>query len=494
MNKDKIRTIITQDAEVDDQNSLRHFLLYANEVELLGIVQTSSVYHWIGVPGAATLEQKDLMGRTQIFDCSCANRWTGTDWMFRVLDDYEKVYPNLKRIDPEYPSPSYLRSITKIGNIGYPGEVEKATEGSELIRKAILDEDPRTLYLQVWGGCNTIARALSDIQDEFADTVAWGPLHERISQKVVITACGEQDNAYDNYIAQEWPEIPFVRCLQMGSYAYAWSHMPEGESKDTLRAAFMKENLLNRKGALMDGYAVWLDGKVYEGEGPENQFGSNPEILDCWWGGKIGLGPYEEGDFLSEGDSPTYFLLLNWGLRSLENFSYGGFSGRYVKDESRCSRKGEPLNYWIPQQDLYTDRGGNTQLTDSMWRYVADIQHDFAARADWCAADEGDEIEKAPALTVRGGVDRTARPGDTVRIGYAAKAGFGEDIAVSARIYEEASTVAGAPVPENDDEAGFLVRIPADAWPGQSLHVILQARNAKGHRLTHYQQVIVTIV
>ena len=42
----KIRTIITQDAEVDDQNSLRHFLLYANEVDLQGIVQTSSKLHW----------------------------------------------------------------------------------------------------------------------------------------------------------------------------------------------------------------------------------------------------------------------------------------------------------------------------------------------------------------------------------------------------------------------------------------------------------------
>lgn len=41
----KIRTIITQDAEVDDQNSLRHFLFYTNEVELQGIIQTSSKFH-----------------------------------------------------------------------------------------------------------------------------------------------------------------------------------------------------------------------------------------------------------------------------------------------------------------------------------------------------------------------------------------------------------------------------------------------------------------
>ena len=38
-----LRTIITQDAEVDDQNSLRHILLYANDIEIQGIVQTSSI-------------------------------------------------------------------------------------------------------------------------------------------------------------------------------------------------------------------------------------------------------------------------------------------------------------------------------------------------------------------------------------------------------------------------------------------------------------------
>ena len=54
----KIRTIITQDAEVDDRNSLRHFLFYANEVEVQGIVQTSSKFHWRGVPGAVRPEKR----------------------------------------------------------------------------------------------------------------------------------------------------------------------------------------------------------------------------------------------------------------------------------------------------------------------------------------------------------------------------------------------------------------------------------------------------
>ena len=168
----KVRTIITQDAEVDDQNSLRHFLLYANEVNLLGIVQTSSKFHWKGVPGVRTNRIKtpgELQGDPEEGSFDRPYRWPGTDWMMRTIDDYEKDYPNLCRHAEGYPTPDYLRSIVKIGNVGYKGETEAPTEGSELIRRTILEESDEPLYIQVWGGCNTIVRALMDIEAEFAD-------------------------------------------------------------------------------------------------------------------------------------------------------------------------------------------------------------------------------------------------------------------------------------------------------------------------------------
>jgi len=341
----KIRTIITQDAEVDDQNSLRHFLFYANEVELQGIVQTSSKFHWIGVPGAKkpeTPSQDDFASvgeESGPFDAPY--RWPGTDWMMRVIDDYEKDYPNLIRHAEGYPTPDALRAITRVGNIGYEGETEAPTEGSELIRKHILDDDPRPLYLQVWGGTNTIARALMDIEREYRDTPDWHSMHERITQKVIITACGEQDPAYRQYVAEAWPGIAFVKTLQMRSYAYPWFVMPEGESKDTLRAAFMKREILNGKSALTDGYCTWLDGHEYEGEGPAGQFGANPNIVNEWFGAKMGLPAVPERyDFLSEGDSPTYLLLFPWGFRTLENFAYGGMAGRYHRVEGQTNSRG----------------------------------------------------------------------------------------------------------------------------------------------------------
>lgn len=37
--------------------------------------------------------------------------------MFRAIDDHEKDYPNLVKHAGGYPTPNYLRSITKVGNI-----------------------------------------------------------------------------------------------------------------------------------------------------------------------------------------------------------------------------------------------------------------------------------------------------------------------------------------------------------------------------------------
>ena len=83
---------ITQDAEVDDMNSLIHVLLYSNEVDIQGIVQSSSKFHWKGVAGQK--EEK----YTKPY------RWPGTEWMQKYLNAYQKIYPNLKKHDKSYPA------------------------------------------------------------------------------------------------------------------------------------------------------------------------------------------------------------------------------------------------------------------------------------------------------------------------------------------------------------------------------------------------------
>lgn len=492
----KIRTIITQDAEVDDQNSLRHFLLYCNEVELQGIVQTSSKFHWEGVSGAKTkkiLMPGELEGDKNEGTYDKPYRWPGTDWMFRVIDDYEKDYPNLIRHAEGYPAPDYLRSITKVGNIGYKGETEQSTEGSELIRKAILDDDERTLYLQVWGGCNTIVRALMDIQAEYENTPEWPSLYERITKKIVITACGEQDETYRTYLAEEWPRIQFVKTLQMGSYAYPWLRMPEGESKDALRADFMKREILNGKSALAGGYCTWLDGVYYEGEEQASQFGSNPNISNEWFGAGFGLSAGEPYDFLSEGDSPTFFPMFNWGFRTLEDFSYGGIAGRYHPVPNEANTKGERLNLWDVSQDVYIDRNGESHLTESMWPYVADIQRDFAARVAWASADTYEKGEHAPLLHVLEGTDLEVTSGQTVTLHAQASSPDGVSVRTAFRVYADASAQWAGEVSLNVQDGAAVFTVPTQAVSGDMLHIVVKAQAEGHHRLVHYQHVIVTV-
>ncbi len=498
MEKQKIRTIITQDAEVDDQNSLRHFLLYANEVELQGIVQTSSRFHWQGVPGAVRQERarsiyefgQDM--QTEPFDK--AYRWPGTDWMFRVIDDYEKDYPNLSRHAEGFPSPEYLRSITKIGNIGYEGEMETPTEGSELIKERILDDDPRTLYLQVWGGTNTIARALKDIEEAYAETEGWDALKEKITKKVVMTACGEQDPTYREYIAEKWPGMQFVKTLQMFSYAYPWFMMPEGESKDTLRADFMKREILNGKSALAAGYCTWGDGNVYEGEGPAGQFGSNRELMENPPAFMCGSEKPVPFDFLSEGDSPTFFLLFDWGFRTLENFSYGGIAGRYARVKDQYNSKGKHLNVWDVEKDAYTDVNGNITETESMWPYVAEIQRSFASRVDWCAEPDDAKVQKAPKLSVREGLDLCAAPGEEISLHVEAASGDAvTQVRVSWKIYREASAACAVEICPAAEGEGFSFVVPRSAKPGDEIHVIARAQADGSHRLSYFRQVIVRV-
>lgn len=68
------------------------------------------------------------------------------------------------------------------------------------IRKAILKEDPRKLYLQIGGGTNTVARALKSIEEEYKGTDQWGRIYHKVSDQVVIVMIVTQDETYKDYI------------------------------------------------------------------------------------------------------------------------------------------------------------------------------------------------------------------------------------------------------------------------------------------------------
>ena len=94
-----------------------------------------------------------------------------------------------------YPTPDYLKSVTHIGNITNVGEMEKVTDGSEFLKNLFLDDDPRTLYVQTWGGTNTTARALKSIEEEYKDTDQWEEIQQKINDKLVLYIILDQDDS-----------------------------------------------------------------------------------------------------------------------------------------------------------------------------------------------------------------------------------------------------------------------------------------------------------
>lgn len=484
--QEKARTVITTDGEVDDMNSVIRALLYSNDMDISGIVLTSSMYHYAG----------DSENGIEPF------RWTGTDWIFDFLDDYEAVYDNLKAHDEDYPEPDYLRSVTKIGNIKNKGEMDEVTEGSEFLKDLFLDDDERTLYVQTWGGTNTTARALKSIEEEYKDSNEWEDIQQKINDKLVLYIILDQDDSYSDYIAKNWPDIKIINDRSnFWHFAYAWQ-MHSDELNETLKADWCYENLVKDKGPLMENYALMGDGKIIEGENYEELRGTQDYLIN---------NPnYQQYDFISEGDSPSFLYLIDTGLRSLEDPSYGGWGGRFGEDGINSV-----LDY-NPYSQQY-------EAQYSLSRWFTDIQNDFAARVDWCLTDDDKAVNHAPSVSVEEGINLEVSAGDEVTLTAKGKDQDGDNLTYRWWRYHEADTyqdskvtneekvqdVGGLqiditrPVGENEkidtieiensnkDKMSFVV--PKDAKSGDTIHMVVEVQDDGAHQLKHYQRVIITV-
>ena len=194
MANDKLpRVIVTTDLEVDDMNSLIHLALYLNLLDVEAIVTTASQYHFLG-DGEHTLGEVTPHWRTKGMR-SCT--WkvvphepdpeAGSLAIYRPFPrtwiqdlwthEYAQAWPYLSENaaaagEPPFPTPEQMLARTHEGNIAFEGDIRADTIGSNVIKQAILDNDPRTLWLLSWGGMNTIVRALMSIAEDYQATDA----------------------------------------------------------------------------------------------------------------------------------------------------------------------------------------------------------------------------------------------------------------------------------------------------------------------------------
>lgn len=470
------RVIVTTDGEVDDIDSFIRFLLYSNEFDIEGLVYSSSQWHY-GGDGLGTLFTSEMENTAERYGERTDLRWPGTEWMQDLIEEYAKVYDNLQEHDANYPAPEELLNLIAVGNIDFEGDMAEPTEGSEMIKNVLLDDEGGPVYVQIWGGTNTLARALLSIEEEYSDTDEWEEIHQQVSEKTVIFTILDQDATYRNYVEPNWPDIHvYYDSAQFWSFAYAWTRIPE-YFQSYLNGEWFAENIKFDHGPLLSEYYLWGDGQRTIGD-PENTRWSLENTIES---GRM------QYDFISEGDSPAFLHLLDVGLRNIDNPSYGGWGGRLVQSPDNPNR-------W-EDGELAMDLNPYTEEMDTRYplvRWIDVIQNDFAARADWAVMGY-DEANHAPVPSIEGELDITAAPGTIVELNASATDPDGDEVTFEWWQYEEVGTYAGSVELTATEGATSSFTVPEDAEAGSTIHIILEATDSGEPPLTRYQRVIVTV-
>ncbi|MBN1187925.1 MAG: DUF1593 domain-containing protein [Bacteroidales bacterium] len=456
----KPRVIVTSDGEIDDECSLVRFLLYTNEWDVEGIITSSSQYHWHG------------------------HNWAGDDWHAPYLDAYAEVYPNLVKHDKNYPTPDYLKSLTLLGNVTAEGEMDSITPGSQHIVKVLLDEsDDRPVWVQAWGGTNTIARALKTIEEEHPEKM------EYVANKLRFFFIWEQDSTYQAYIRPHWGKynILTIICDQFWAIAYQWNKILPEDKLAYFKGDWMKSNILEEHGALCSLYKAHVPGSH----------------------GLSGDTAFNDGDFRSEGDSPAFLHTINTGLRNVELPDYGGWGGRYVNVRSNTWLDPVPVpNYEYPEGRWYTKSAWGRKYMREVYpenqdlmkeyfkplaRWTDAIQNDFAARADWCVKSF-EEANHPPLVKLGHSMDLVSKPGSIVQL--SAQGTFdpdGDQLTYHWWFYKEASSLNGDIIIENTDAQNTSFKVPEQIDREANIHIICEVTDNGSPRLTRYQRIIIKI-
>ena len=475
---DRPRTVVTTDGEIDDVDSFIRLLLYANEMQLEGLVYSSSMWHYKG-DGKGTTRVSEMPMTRDMYGERESLRWPGEEWMQGLIADYAEVYPSLSTHAEGYPDPDSLLARVRVGNIDFEGEMDTDTEGSNLIRELLLDGDTTTLYLQAWGGTNTIARALKSIEDTYADTPEWNAIYARVVGKAVLYLIMDQDATYRNYVARQWPDLPVIlNGRQFGGLAYNWQKAVPEPLQVWLEGDFMEERILHGHGPLTAAYYSYGDGQQQEGD-PEHVHGDSTRLDSAQWGS------FQPFDFVSEGDSPAFLHLIDVGLGSLIHPEWGGWAGRMVPSDSVPARYEDGAAVAD-----YNPFSGRPDPLYPQTRWIPALQNDFAARASWCVMPY-DSANHAPVVALEGAVERTVARRDKVKLRIQAEDPDGDALTYHWFQYGEADSYPGEAMIVFQDEWA-IVTVPNDITPGQTLNFIIEVTDGGTPSITRYARVVLT--
>lgn len=498
--KAKPRIIITADPELDDNNSLIRFLLYSSDVDVEGLIYASSGFHWKG-DGKGTkwfVPNREYV-RFGLDTCPCTSwRWDKDErFIHDAVAAYEKVYPNLKIHNPNYPTPSFLKSKIRFGNIEFDGEISKNTEGSDLIKSLILDDKSGQLFITAWGGQSTIARALKSIQEQYEYTTEWDNIRRKINRKVVLLPSGDQDDTYATYIKPNWADIEYRQFSEGPNYGYGAQLRAKQEDSIYLTAPWIKENVSD-KGPLGQLYRVWGDGKQMVKGDKLDYFGlSGYTTADLRKQGyAVWMPPQPKNTWLGEGDNPTFMNMLDNGLRAYEVGFYGGWGGR-------VNSKRAAMNFSAPADTsanamIHLISAANNDPTNKnadtlpFPNFFPQAQRDFASRLKWSVTPQYANANHEPVVGLENPSTIMASAGEKIRLNGTVSDPDGNTVstrwfALNVGTYPHKVTIL------NPNALRTAIEIPKDAVAGQTIHLIFEGTDNGTPSLTRYQRVVITV-
>lgn len=420
---EKHRLIVTTDiggTDPDDEQSMVHLLLMSDDIDIEGLI------------------------------CNVAFVKTplGLSVLNKIIDAYEKAYPNLIVHDKCYPSAASLRAVAVAGQAGVGmadvGEGHD-TPGSELIIRAVDRKDPRPVWINAWGGMNTVAQALWKVKH----TRSAADVAKFVSKLRIYDVLGQCDAGA--WIAKNFPDIIYLR----NTAVYGWAPSDK-----------------------------WIDENVQKY-------------------GPLGM-VYPDRVWATEGDSPAFLYLANNGLNVASKPEYGGWGGRFGTEKMPGVRGMdwvEKNNLDEKQYDPYYMFTNSGEGSESIVRWKDAILNDFAARVRWSVCADYKAANHHPVARLKDEKTGTKAvryvdvcPGDSLKFDFSDSYDPDGDI-VSFNFYtyddvtdcNERITVCNA----NTARPYFVV--PESAAKGGTIHFVMEVTDNGNPSLCTYRRIVVKL-
>jgi hypothetical protein len=447
------RLIVLSDieAEIDDTQSFVRLLLYSNEIDLKGLIATTSVWKRTSVAPEA---------------------------IKKVIHAYARVLPNLLKHDSGFPDAEKLLGLVKQGlpTYGMTGVGEgKDSEGSDWIVKVLEEKDERPLWISVWGGSNTLAQALLKIKRSKSAAEA-----KKLIAKLRVYTISDQDDS-GIWMRNNFPDLFYIVSPGDDYFSSTWiaiTSFIKGVSNEKISNSWIAENIQQGHGPLGVEYPDVAWGM--EGDTP-SWLALIPNGLNVpghpEWGGWGGRYEFYKPDFSKQKK---------------------GNSGAPFEPESRA--------IWTNAIDSYTPfisnnygraiRPDSLTFTDnkvSLWRWRDDFQNDFAARMDWCTKPYNEAnhppipvLSQADEIIVRSGEEFTLDA-----IGSADP--DGDHLSFLWFSYPEAGSYKKKIETPVENGHSVSIKAPTVDKP-ETAHFILKVSDKGTPSLSRYKRIIVTIM